>query len=194
MAAGLAQSMSTVTTKGTAATSGTQNGYSTDISSIRDGNDFTVDYRAERRSADGQGRAGRRHHASCRSTISMRTAFASSALIFRAAQLGGFRPCGRRSAPGFTVSGSGSTVTVLDDGSAGTTDVTGMTRHTTATALQNGDLGLSVFVDNGNADFTDNLDGKGQKLRLCVAHQRQQFALSRQQVPGAVPVRRLDGR
>src|SRR3569623_2290003 len=42
VAAGLAQSMSTVTADGTVASSGTQNGYSLDIASLRDGNDFTM--------------------------------------------------------------------------------------------------------------------------------------------------------
>ena len=36
--------MSTVTTQGTAATSGAQNGLSIDICGIRDGNDFTLNY------------------------------------------------------------------------------------------------------------------------------------------------------
>ena len=163
VASGLALSMSTITTAGTAANSGTQNGYSTDISSIRDGNDFSVDVT----------RAG------VPQTIKMVRVDDTSKLPLDYLDANGVRVVGAdfsggatavaaalRTAlgAGFTVSGSGSTVTVLDDGSAGTTDVSGVTRHTTATSLQNGDLGFSVFVDNGNADYTDSVDGKGQKL------------------------------
>jgi len=69
---------------------------------------------------------------------------------------------------GYSVSASGSTLTVLDDGSAGTTDVTGMTSHATVTALQNNGLALNLFVDNGNADYTDSLGGRGQKLGFAA--------------------------
>jgi flagellar hook-associated protein 1 FlgK len=65
---------------------------------------------------------------------------------------------------GFTVSGVGSTLTVLDDGAGNTTDVGALTGHSTSTGLQNGTLALNLFVDRGNADFTNSLAGKGQKL------------------------------
>src|SRR5690606_26432805 len=44
IAAGLAQALSTVSTPGTAASSGQQNGFSLDLGGIGDGNDFTLDY------------------------------------------------------------------------------------------------------------------------------------------------------
>ena len=69
---------------------------------------------------------------------------------------------------GYSVSASGSTLTVLDDGSASTTDVTGMTSHATVTSLQNSGLALNLFVDNGNADYTDSLGGRGQKLGFAA--------------------------
>jgi flagellar hook-associated protein 1 FlgK len=65
---------------------------------------------------------------------------------------------------GFTVSGTGTTLKVLDDGSAGTTDVGSLTARTTSTGLQNGDPSLNLFVDSANADFTGSLGGKGQQL------------------------------
>lgn len=163
IAAGLSLSLSTVTTNGTAASSGAQNGYSTDISSVRDGNDFTINVT---RNGVAQ-------------TIKMVRVDDTSKLPLDYLDANGVRVVGANFSAGattvaatlrtalgsgFTVSSSGSTVTVLDDGSAGTTDVTGLTGHTTATALQNGDLGLSIFVDNQNADYTDSLGGKGQKL------------------------------
>ena len=66
---------------------------------------------------------------------------------------------------GFAVSNpSGNVLRVLDDGAAGTTDVAALTTRTTVTGNQGAGLGLSLFVDSGNADFTNSLDGKGQKL------------------------------
>jgi len=53
---------------------------------------------------------------------------------------------------------------VMDDGAAGTTDMLSLQTRTTATGLQNGGLGFSLFVDTNNADYTDSLDGVGQKL------------------------------
>jgi flagellar hook-associated protein 1 FlgK len=61
------------------------------------------------------------------------------------------------------VSGSGSTLTLLNDGTTNTT-VNTLTAQTTSTALQNGGLGVSLFVDGGNSAFTNSLDGNGQKL------------------------------
>ena len=71
---------------------------------------------------------------------------------------------------GFTVSSgtAPNSITVLDDGTAGTTDVTTLTKHTTAASLQNGDLGLNLFVDNNGQNFTDSLTGKGQKLGFAA--------------------------
>jgi flagellar hook-associated protein 1 FlgK len=60
--------------------------------------------------------------------------------------------------------GTGSTLSILDDGAAGTTDILSATVRSTSTGVQDGGLGLSLFVDAGNSDFTNSLDGKGQKL------------------------------
>jgi flagellar hook-associated protein 1 FlgK len=43
-----------------------------------------------------------------------------------------------------------------------------VTKHATATSLQNGDLGLNLFVDDNGASFTDSLNGKGQKLGFAA--------------------------
>ena len=59
---------------------------------------------------------------------------------------------------------AGTTLRVMDDGAAGTTDMLSLQTRTTSTGVQNGSLGFSLFVDTNNADFTDSLDGVGQKL------------------------------
>ncbi|MEP7240267.1 MAG: flagellar hook-associated protein FlgK [Devosia sp.] len=161
IAAGLAQAFSTVTTEGTAASAGAQNGFSLDLGSIRDGNDFTI--------AVTKGGADKTIHvmrvddptklpldytdANGERVVGLDFSGGASAVAAKLSSILG---------AGFTASGSGSTLTVLDDGAAGTTDVTALTSHATASALQNGDAGFSLFVDRGNADFTGSLSGKGQ--------------------------------
>ncbi|MGN6100061.1 MAG: flagellar basal body rod C-terminal domain-containing protein, partial [Devosia sp.] len=65
--------------------------------------------------------------------------------------------------PGLQISGSGSTLTVLNDGTPNSA-VASLTARTTSTSLQNSGLGLSLFVDGNGTDFTNSLDGQGQKL------------------------------
>src|SRR5690606_22285667 len=70
---------------------------------------------------------------------------------------------------GFTVTNpSGEMLQVLDDGAGDTTDVVGLTTRSTVTANQGAGLGLSLFVDAGNTDFTNSLDGDGQRLGFAA--------------------------
>src|SRR5690606_10180010 len=66
---------------------------------------------------------------------------------------------------GFVVTNpSGDVLRVMDDGAAGSTDVVELKTRATVTSHQDAGLALSLFVDTGNADFTNSLDGDGQKL------------------------------
>jgi flagellar hook-associated protein 1 FlgK len=163
IAAGLAQSMSTVTTDGTVASSGTQNGYSLDISPVRDGNDFTIT--AARSGVTQTYKFVRVDDAS---KLPLKYMDANGVQVigadFSSGAAGLLQTVRQALGPGFTVTASGSTLTVLDDGTTGGTDVNAMTSHATATALQNAGLALNVFVDNTNADYTGSLTGRGQKL------------------------------
>jgi flagellar hook-associated protein 1 FlgK len=163
IAAGLAQALSTNTTEGTAASSGAQNGFSVDLAPIRDGNDFVLTYTkggAEKSvrvvRVDDTGKLPL-NYLDANGTRVVGLDFSGGAASVAAALAGVL-------GSGFSVSGSGTTLTVLDDGAAGNTDVGALTTHSTATALQNGDPALSLFVDRGDADFTNSLGGRGQKL------------------------------
>jgi flagellar hook-associated protein 1 FlgK len=162
IAAGLAQAMSTVTTNGTAATAGAQQGFSLDLSNIRDGNDFQLDYTVN----------------SSAKSIKVVNVGDSSKLPLDYLDANGTRVIGldfsagtaaiastltAKLGPGFSVSNpSGNVLQVVDDGGANTTSIAALTGHSTATGLQ-GDVGLNLFVDAGNADFTNSLDGPTQK-------------------------------
>lgn len=163
VAAALAQSLSTNTTTGTAASSGAQNGYSLDISPIQDGNDFTLAF-----TQGGVNQSIRMVNVSDTSKLPLDYVDANGARVIGANFAAGTASVAAQLqnalGTGFTVSSSGTTLTVLDDGAAGTTDVASLTGHATATALQDGSLGLNLFVDNNGSNFTDSLTGKTQKL------------------------------
>jgi flagellar hook-associated protein 1 FlgK len=66
----------------------------------------------------------------------------------------------------FSVSNpSGDTLRVLDDGAAGTIDISQLTARVTATGTADQGLGLALFTDGpGGAVYTNALDGGGQKI------------------------------
>jgi flagellar hook-associated protein 1 len=67
----------------------------------------------------------------------------------------------------FNVSGSGTSIQILDDGAAGTVDVTGLSARTSVTGLQDG-LELPFFVDAGAGGiYTGSLDGVAQKTGIA---------------------------
>ncbi|MBI4920607.1 MAG: flagellar hook-associated protein FlgK [Devosia nanyangense] len=163
IAAGLAQAFSTVTTVGTPASSGAQNGFSLDLSAIQDGNDFVLNY--TKAGIDKTLRVVRvddptklpLDYLDANGVRVVGMSFAGGAISIASA-------LGSVLGSGFSVSGSGSTLTVLDDGATGTTDIGALTARTTATGLQNGDPALSLFVDRNNSDYTGSLGGRGEKL------------------------------
>ncbi|OJX50808.1 MAG: flagellar hook-associated protein FlgK [Devosia sp. 66-22] len=163
IAAGLAQAMSTVKTAGTAASSGTQNGYTLDLSGVRTGNDFVLSYKS-----GGVDKAVRVVNVGDPSKLPLDYVDATGARVvgmdFSAGSAAVAAGLQGVLGSGLTVSASGNSLTVLDDGATNATDVNALTARTTATALQNGDAALNLFVDTNNADFTNSLDGKTQKL------------------------------
>ena len=163
IAAGLAQAMSTVKTAGTAASSGTQNGYTLDLSGVRTGNDFVLSYKS-----GGVDKAVRVVNVGDPSKLPLDYVDATGARVvgmdFSAGSAAVAAGLQGVLGSGLTVSASGNSITVLDDGATNATDVNALTARTTATALQNGDAALNLFVDTNNADFTNSLDGKTQKL------------------------------
>lgn len=163
IAAGLAQALSTVTTAGTPASSGPQNGYSFDLSNIRDGNDFTIDY-----TKAGASKSLKVVRVDDATKLPLDYLDANGTRVVGMDFSGGAAAIalGLQSVlgTGFSVSGTGSTLTVLDDGAGNTTDIGALTGHATSTGTQNGTAALNLFVDRGNADFTNSLGGKSQKL------------------------------
>jgi flagellar hook-associated protein 1 FlgK len=163
IAAGLSQALSTVTTEGTAASSGSQNGFALDLAPIRDGNDFTLSY-----TQGGASRTIKVVRVDDGTKLPLDYMDANGARVIGMDFSGGAAAVAAALSnaigSGISVSASGSTLTVLDDGAGNTTDIGALTGHATSTAVQNGTAALNLFVDRGNSDFTNSLSGKAQKL------------------------------
>jgi flagellar hook-associated protein 1 FlgK len=163
IAAGLAQAFSTNTVAGAPASSGAQSGYSVDLSPVRDGNDVTLSY-----SSGGVSKTVRLVRVDDTSKLPLDYVDANGTRVVGADFSAGAAAVASKLSgilgSGFSVSGSGATLTVLDDGTTNNTDVGSLVTHSTATATQDGTLGLNLFVDRGGGDFTDSLSGRGQKV------------------------------
>lgn len=153
IAAGLAAAFSTVATPGTAADDGAgATGLVADLSGMQPGNDVLLTFMqngVEQRvrvvnSTNGEDyvdAAGQR-------VISVDLSDSAAAAATLQAKL-----------PGLAIDSPGAgMLRVLDDGAGGIRDVTGLVTRTTATGTQTGDLAMALFIDQGNAAFTDNLD------------------------------------
>ena len=149
-------------TKGTAASSGAATGLSVDLSAVQSGNDVLINY-----TSGGVAKAVRLVRVDDASKLPMDYVDAGGTRVVGASFTGGATGVAGvlQAAIGASVavSGTGSTLTVLNDGTANTA-VSGVQTRTTSTATQNAGLAVSLFVDSGNAGFTNSVDGKGQKL------------------------------
>lgn len=161
IAAGVAQAFSTNQTAGTGVTVGAAAGFDLDLSAIRPGNDFVLNY-----TQGGADKTLKVVRVDDSSKLPMQYVDADGVRVIGldfsggaasvASQLGGM-------IPGLAFSAPGGVLRVLDDGAAGTTDVRALTARTTVTALRDGGPALSLFVDTDGADFTNSLDGAGQR-------------------------------
>jgi flagellar hook-associated protein 1 len=163
IAAGLAQAMSTIKTEGTPVTAGAASGFEVDIAAIRNGNDFVLDY-----TLNGVARSIRVVRVDDTSRLPMDVTDANGNRVLGLDFSGGAASVAAQLqtalGAGFAVSNpAGSILRVVDDGLGNTTDIMGLTARSTVTATQGAGLALSLFVDSGNADFTNSLDGYGQK-------------------------------
>lgn len=161
VAASLAQAMSTVQIPATAVTAGVAQGYDVDLSTLRSGNDIVLNYTEN----------------NVNKAVRILRVDDATKLPLDYIDTNGMRVLGYNNADGLSnialqlsasitglqFSASGGNLRILDDGAANTTTIEQVSARTTATGLQNGSLGFSLFVDAGNADFTNSLVGEPQK-------------------------------
>ncbi len=63
----------------------------------------------------------------------------------------------------FTVSNSGDVLGILDDGAAGTIDISSLSAQRTVTGLADGTVALPFFVDDANTIYSGSFDGGSQR-------------------------------
>ncbi|HEY4199842.1 MAG TPA: flagellar hook-associated protein FlgK [Devosiaceae bacterium] len=163
IASGLAQAFSTNQTAGTPTSSGGADGYTLDLSGSRGGNDLTFTY-----TENGKAKNARIVNVDDASKLPMDYVDADGTRV-----IGANFADGANSVAGvlnskfggkLSFSGTGSSLTMLDDGAAGKIDIKSATVRNTSSGTQDGGLGLSLFVDSKNADYTNSLKGNGEKL------------------------------
>jgi flagellar hook-associated protein 1 FlgK len=163
IAGGLAQAFSTNQTKGTAASgSGGATGLSIDVSQVQPGNTLTLDY-----SVGGVSKSVSVVDVTDGSKLPMDYTQPDGTRVVGVDFSGGASSVAGQLqsllGPSLHISGSGSTLTVLNDGTSNTA-VAGLTAQTTSTASQDGSLGLNLFVDSSNEPYTGSLDGQGEQV------------------------------
>ena len=153
IASGLAQAFSTIKTAGKPAAAGTATGLDLDLANMRPGNDvlFTyseggIDKRVRivntTEPADYIDATGQR-------VIGMDLSVDSTSIASRLDAM----------FPSLAISSTGpGNLRILDDGAGGIADLKSASVRTTSTGLQGAGLGFNLFVDQGNAAFTNNLD------------------------------------
>lgn len=161
IASALSLAFSTVQTEGVPASAGAASGYDVDLSTLRAGNDVLVRY-----TENGVAKNVRILRVDDATKLPMDYIDTNGSRVLGynagdgmaaiATQLGAKLPM-------LQISASGTNLRILDDGLANTSTVEGATLRTTATDLQGGALGFSLFVDAGNQDFTNSLVGDTQR-------------------------------
>jgi len=162
IASGLAMSLSTVNTPATAI-AGPPDGFSLDLGNVQKGNDFSVSY-----TVNGTKQTVRVVRVDDPAKLPMDTTGPNGERVLGLDFSGGIGAVATALdaalGPAISVtSPGGTTLEIVDDGLAGTSDVTAMSSRTTATGNQTGTLALSLFTDGNNAAFTNSLDGDTQK-------------------------------
>lgn len=162
IASGLALSMSTLETEG-AAVVGPPDGFSIDLANVQQGNDFTVGY-----TVNGVDHNVRVIRVDDPAKLPMDSVDENGQRVIGLDFSGGIGAVATALDAAFGGSISvtnpvGSTLQIVDDGVAATSDINSLTSRTTATATQGAGLALGVFLDGGAA-YTNSLDGDGQKL------------------------------
>lgn len=159
LAAGLAATLSDRDLAGTAATSGAASGFDLDLGPLQNGNSFTVAY-----TIGGVARTATFLKAGSASAAAKATASGGGAIgiDFSGGMASVASQIGTALGTGFTTSASGSTLRILDDGAAGTTDVTGLSGRATVPGLASGYPELSLFTDGGATAYTGSFEAGSQ--------------------------------
>jgi len=162
IASGLAQSLSTVETDGTAVSTGSGDGFDIDIADLQPGNSLDLSV-----TQGGSDKTIRVIRVDDPSKLPMDQTGPNGERVIGISFAGGAAGAAANLqaalGPGFSVSNpGGDTLRILDDGTTGTTDVNSLSSQTTSTGTQGDGLALSLFTDGSGTPFTNSLDGVPQ--------------------------------
>ncbi|HHG88864.1 MAG TPA: flagellar hook-associated protein FlgK [Devosia sp.] len=163
IAANLATSFSTIQTEGTAVSVGAAAGFEVDLADMQAGNSFLLNY-----TEAGEEKQVRVVRVDDVGVLPLDYDDANGVRVVGIDFSGGMGDVATDLSAvlgaGLTITNpSGDVLRIVDDGALGTTDVASMTASTTVTASQGAGLALNLFVDGGNAPFTNSLDGGPQR-------------------------------
>lgn len=167
LAAGLASALSDKPVPGTAVTSGAASGYDLDLSSLQNGNTLTVSL-----TSGGAARTVSFVKTGSAAAAARATGNGAVGIDFSGGMASVASQISAKLGSGFTVSASGSTLRILDDGAAGTTDVSQLSGSATVTALASGDAELAVFTDGATpytGSFETGIQLTGFASRISVS-------------------------
>jgi flagellar hook-associated protein 1 FlgK len=159
LAAGMASALSDRPVASTPASAGAAAGRDIDLASLQNGNTFTLTY-----VSGGATRTATFVKTGSASAAAAATAGSDGAvgIDFSGGMASVATQIGARLGSGFTVSTpSGSTLRIVDDGAAGTTDVTGLAGSATVSGLASGSPELALFTDGGSA-YTGSFEAGSQ--------------------------------
>ena len=163
LAAGLSSPLSDRNVAGVAASSAGASGFDLDLSGLQNGNTFSLTF--------GSGGATRTatfvKAGSAAAAASATASGGVTGLDFSGGMASVASQIGTALGSGFTVSATGSTLRVLDDGAAGTTDVTGLSGRATVTGLATGNPALALFTD-GATPYTGSFETGSQFVGLAA--------------------------
>lgn len=164
IAANMSLALSNKTVAGVAASSGAQTGFSVDLTGAQHGNPLTISY-----TSGGVTRQAAFVEVAPGTPLPLPASANGGAsnlqvIGYVGGAAGAAAAINATLGAGFTASASGSTVTVLDDGAAGTTDVNAMSASITNTALSGNGVEIPLFVDAGRGTlYTGSFDGGSQR-------------------------------
>jgi flagellar hook-associated protein 1 FlgK len=165
LAAQMSLAISNRTAAGTPATAGGATGFSVDLAGLQNGNPITFSFRS-----GGVPRQAVFVEVGPGTPLPLPPSANGGAtgvqtVGYTGGAAGAAAAIGATLGAGFTVSASGSVLTVLDDGVAGTTDVNALSASVTNTLLSGGGKEFPLFVDAGRGTlYTGTFDGGSQRL------------------------------
>lgn len=174
IAAQMSKALSDREIAGTPATAGAATGFDVDMSGLQPGNTITLDYKV---TPGGQSQRFTFVRVDSAASLPLPASAGGDAnnrvigIDFSGGPASVAAQIQAAVGSGFTVSNTGSTLSILDDGAAGTRDVVGLTARPTNTALSSagGTPELPFFVDGTSAAaFTGSYDGGSQTLGFAA--------------------------